>query len=185
MEDKQIVELYWQRSDTAIAETQRKYGAYCRRIASNILPAWEDVQECVNDTYLAAWNAMPPHRPNVLSSFLGKLTRRISINRWKYLNAEKRGGSTVTVALDELSQCIPGGIEPVASVEVKELAAVITRFLEQLPVTERRAFLMRYFELAEHKDIERSLSVSGSQLRSMLHRTRKKLRLFLQKEGFV
>ena len=94
MLDREIVALYWKRSQEAIAETQKKYGKYCLSIAKNILPILEDAQECVNDTYLAAWDAMPPHRPKILSTFLGKLTRRISIDRWRSLSAQKRGGDT-------------------------------------------------------------------------------------------
>lgn len=184
MEDEKIVELYWQRSESAIAETQRKYGRYCFSIARNILPYREDAQECVNDTYLAAWNAIPPSKPNILSSFLGKLTRRISIDRWRNLSAGKRGGGTVALALDELAECIPGSSDPAAEVEAKELAQSIDRFLDTLPFTERKVFLMRYFELAGMKDIGAQLNISDSKVKSMLHRTRAKLRVHLEKEGY-
>ena len=102
MDDRKIVELYWQRSESAIDQTQKKYGRYCNKIAYNILRNSHDAEECVNDTYIDAWNSMPPHRPNVLSAFLGKITRRISLDRWRRRNAEKRGGDDMTVALDEL-----------------------------------------------------------------------------------
>lgn len=184
MEDEKIVELYWQRSESAIAETQRKYGRYCFSIARNILPYREDAQECVNDTYLAAWNAIPPSKPNILSSFLGKLTRRISIDRWRNLSADKRGGGTVALALDELAECIPGSSDPAAEVEAKELAQAIDRFLDTLPYTERKVFLMRYFELAGMKDIGAHLNMSESKVKSMLHRTRAKLRAQLEREGY-
>ena len=105
MEDKEIVQLYWQRSEEAITQTDRKYGSYCFSVAKNILPSQEDAQECVNDTYMAAWETIPPHRPDILSTFLGKLTRRISIDRWRAQTADKRGGSAVTVALEELEAC--------------------------------------------------------------------------------
>lgn len=184
MEDSRIVELYWQRSEEAIHQTQLKYGNYCYTIASNILPSREDARECVNDTYLAAWNAIPPHRPTLLSAFLGKLTRRISIDRWRQLSAEKRGGGTVPRALDELTQCIPGGEDPAMVVEAKALAQAINRFLDTLPLTERRIFLLRYFELATTKDLQARFSMSESKLKSILHRTRKKLRHHLEKEGY-
>ena len=184
MEDSKIVELYWQRSEAAIYETQRKYEHYCFSIAKNILPAREDAEESVNDTYMAAWNAMPPSRPSILSTFLGKLTRRISIDRWRNLSADKRGSGTVTIALDELAECIPSGSDPVAEVAAKELVAAINRFLDTLPYTERKVFLMRYFDLAKLQDIAREFNMSSSKVKSMLHRTRSKLRVHLQKEGY-
>ena len=184
MEDCKIVDLYWERSEQAIAETGRKYGSYCLAIATSILPVREDAEESVNDTYMAAWNSMPPHRPSVLATFLGKLTRRISIDRWRRLSAEKRGGSTVMLALEELEGCIPGGTDPEKDVQAKELAEVIGRFLETLPRLERRVFLRRYFELASIQSTADSFGISVSKVKSMLHRIRGKLRLCLQKEGY-
>ncbi len=184
MEDSKIIDLYWQRCESAIHETRCKYGGYCFSIANNILPFREDAEECVSDTYLAAWNAIPPSRPSILSTFLGKLTRRIAIDRWRNLNAEKRGGGTVPLALDELSECIPGGCDPVAQVEAKELAASVNRFLATLPAMERRVFLLRYFELTPLKTIEERFHMSASKVKSMLYRTRCKLGEHLKKEGF-
>lgn len=184
MEDSRIVDLYWARSEQAISETQHKYGHYCFCIANNILPFREDAEESVNDTYLTAWNTMPPHRPSILSTFLGKLTRQISIDRWRNLSADKRGGGTVPLALDELAECIPGGSDPVAEVEAKELAEAVGRFLDTLPYTERKVFLMRYFELAKLQDIAATCNMSSGKVKSMLHRTRSKLRIALQKEGY-
>lgn len=184
MDDGKIIDLYWQRSEAAISETQSKYGSFLFSIANHILPFREDAQECVNDTYLDAWNAIPPTRPNILSAFLGKLTRRISIDRWRSQNAEKRGGSTVTLALDELAGCIPGGSDPAAEVEAKELARAIDRFLSGLPCMEQQVFVMRYFHLAGLKEIEDTFRISNSKVKSMLHRTRKKLRTHLEREGY-
>lgn len=184
MDDAKIIDLYWQRSEAAILETETKYGHYLFSIANRILPFREDAQECVNDTYLDAWNAMPPTRPSILSAFLGKLTRRISIDRWRSLNAEKRGGSTVTLALEELEGCIPGGTDPAAEVEARELAEAINRFLDALPRTERQIFVMRYFHLAGITEIAGKFRMSSSKVKSMLHRTRKKLRSHLAKEGY-
>ena len=184
MEDSRIVDLYWERSEQAIYETQCKYDRYCFSIANNILPFREDAEESVNDTYLAAWNTMPPNRPSILSTFLGKLTRRISIDRWRNLSADKRGGSTVMVALDELAECIPSGSDPVAEVEAKALAAAINHFLDTLPYTNRKVFLMRYFDLAKIQDIASEFNMSSSKVKSMLHRTRSKLRVHLQEEGY-
>ena len=184
MEDSRIVDLYWARSEQAIYETQRKYDHYCFSIASNILPFREDAEESVNDTYMAAWNIMPPNRPGILSTFLGKLTRRISIDRWRNLNADKRGGGTVPIALDELAECIPSGADPAAEVETKELAEAVGRFLDTVPYMERKVFLMRYFDLAKIRDIAQKTDMSVSKVKSMLLRTRSKLRIALQKEGY-
>ena len=172
MEDSRIVDLYWARSEQAIYETQRKYDHYCFSIASNILPFREDAEESVNDTYMTAWNIIPPNRPSILSTFLGKLTRRLSIDRWRNLSADKRGGGTVPVALDELAECIPSGSEPMA------------RFLDTVPHTERKVFLMRYFDLAKIRHIANQFNMSSSKVKSMLYRTRSKLRVALQKEGY-
>lgn len=184
MEDSKIVDLYWERSEQAISETQNKYGNYCFSIARNILPTKEDAQESVNDTYLAAWNTMPPNRPNILSTFLGKLTRRISIDRWRVLSADKRGGGNTALALDELSECIPGGSEPEAEVEAKELSFAIGRFLDTISYTEKQVFLMRYFSLSNIQSISTKLNMSPSKVKSMLFRTRNKLREHLEKEGY-
>lgn len=184
MDDTKIIDLYWQRCEAAIAQTQSKYGNFLFSIANRILPVREDAQECVNDTYLDAWNAMPPTRPRALPAFLGKLTRRISIDRWRSLSAEKRGGSAVTVALEELSGCIPGGPDPAAEVEARELAAAIDRFLDELAPLPRRVFVARYFHLADLQTIADTHAIRVNTVKSMLHRTRKKLRTHLEKEGF-
>ena len=184
MKDERIVALYWERSEDAIRQTQSKYDNYCMGIAGRILSNHEDARECVNDTYLAAWDAIPPQRPAVLSTFLGKLTRRISIDRWRALTADKRGGSAVTVALEELEACIPGGTDPVKEVEAKELARAISGFLRTLPYIQRKVFLMRYFEMADLTQIQEEFQISNSKAKSMLHRTRKKLKTYLQEEGY-
>ena len=184
MDDSKIVDLYWARSEDAIAQTDAKYGRYCYSIASNILPFREDAQESVNDTWLAAWNALPPNRPRFLSAFLGKLTRRISIDRWRHINAEKRGGGTMDLALEELAGCIPGGVDPAAQAEAAELARCVNAFLAGLPTEERQVFLMRYFELAPISAIAERLRIGTSKTKTMLHRTRKKLRAYLEKEGY-
>lgn len=184
VEDSKIVDLYWERSEQAISETQNKYGHYCLSIARNILPTREDAQESVNDTYLAAWNAMPPNRPSVLSTFLGKLTRRISIDRWRILSADKRGGGNTALALEELAECIPGGSDPEAEVEAKELASTVGSFLDTLSSTERQIFLMRYFDLTNIQNISSKFNISPSKVKSMLFRIRNKLREHLEKEGY-
>ncbi len=183
MDDKQIVDLYWQRNQTAIDETATKYGPYCHSIAYNILDNNADAEESVNDTYLDAWNSMPPHRPSVLSTFLGKITRRISIDRWRRRNAEKRGGGQITVVLDELEECVADGKSVEQEVEAKMLADVINSFVKSLPDTEQRVFLCRYWYIDSVESIAKEFGFSHSKVKSMLYRTREKLRARLIKEG--
>ena len=185
MDDGRIVELYWERSEKALTETQIKYGNYLSRISYNILNNTEDARECVNDTYLDAWNSMPPHRPSVLSVFLGKITRRISIDCWRKNNADKRGGGELTLAYHELEDCVSGKENVENEIERKELICSINRFLEKLPVTERRLFLRRYWFMDSVKSIARAFGFSESKVTSMLFRTRSKLRLHLEKEGYM
>ena len=185
MEDSQIVELYWARSERAISETSSKYGKYCYSISYRILVNIEDAGECVNDTYLGAWNSMPPHRPLVLSTFLGKITRRVSINRWKQNSRDKRGAGEITLALDELSDCIPSPMDMESMIESKELGKIVNTFLSTLPGTERDVFLCRYWFLASISEISQRFNFSQSKTKSMLFRTRGKLYQYLQKEGMI
>ena len=185
MDDKQIVDLYWAREETAINETALKYGSYCHSIAYTILQNQQDAQECVNDTYMDAWNTMPPNRPSVLSTFLGKITRRISIDRWRIKNAKKRGGDEITLALDELEECVGSSHDVELEVQRKELAATMHSFLDRLPQTERRIFLLRYWYLEPIRSIANQYGFSQSKVASMLHRIRGKLRKYLEKEGYV
>lgn len=145
MEDDRIVELYWSRSENAIAETSKKYGKYCYAIAYNILANAEDANEIVNDTYLGAWNSMPPHRPSALSTFLGKITRRASFDKWKMKKAEKRGKGEIPLALDELSEIIISPDTPEEIIIVQELTKAINRFLASLSELERNMFVCRYW----------------------------------------
>ena len=184
MLDREIVELYWKRSEDAIVQTQRKYGRYCLSIARNILPVFEDAQECVNDTYMAAWERIPPHRPKMLSTFLGKLTRRISIDRWRYLNAQKRGGDTVTVALEELGECISHDSDPEDQLEAKELGRIISHFLKTQDDLARVVFVRRYYALNTIQDIAKEFGISESNTKTMLFRLRSQLRDYLEKEGY-
>lgn len=185
MEDDQIVDLYWQRNEQAIYATSAKYGRYCYRIAYQILSNQEDAGESVNDTYLKAWDCMPPHRPAVLSAFLGKITRRLNLNRWRDRSREKRGCGEIPLALDELSDCIPSGSEIERSVELRELSCSINEFLGTLPDTERDVFVCRYWFLAPVRKISRQFSFSESKTRSMLFRTRNKLKRHLEKEALL
>ena len=183
MEDNQIIDLYFARSEAAIAQTAAKYGNYCYRIADNILSSREDAQECVNDTYLAAWNAMPPKRPGILSAFLGKITRNISLDRWKRRAARKRGGGEAALSLEELDECLTGGQSPEREVERRELLRAINRFLDTLPETQRDIFVCRYWYLDSIEDIGARLGYSQSKVTTILFRLRKKLAAHLEKEG--
>ncbi len=184
MDDKTIVDLYFLRNEDAIGLTEEKYGPYCYSIAYNILSNREDAQESVSDTYLAAWNAIPPRRPSVLSAFLGKLTRHISIDRWRQRTAAKRGGGEVAVALEELSECIAGLQNIELEYERKELMKAYTRFLKELPETERRVFLGRYWYMESIEAIATKFGFSQSKVKMLLQRTRIKLRLRFEEEGY-
>lgn len=183
MEDEQIVGLYLQRNELAIEETKTKYGHYCRSIAYHILGSTEDAMECENDTYLAAWSAIPPHRPKHLSTFLGKLTRRISLDRWKASTAQKRGGGTVTVSLEELAECIPDDYTFNETLEARELAQMISQFLYKLPTQERLIFVRRYWYCDSITQIANQFSSGESKIKMTLLRTRNKLMDYLRKEG--
>ena len=183
MNDSQIVALYWARDEAALSESAVKYGAYCRTIAWNILHSDEDSDETVNDTWLGAWNAMPPHRPSVLSTFLGKITRRLSLKRWRSNEAQKRGGGETALALDELMDCIPNGKSIDERLAAEELARVIDSFLASLPAAERQVFVRRYWYMAPISEICKQYGYSKSKTESMLYRTRKKLLMKLTAEG--
>lgn len=185
MDDKEIVALYFQRSEKAIEETASKYGKYCYSIAHNILSSHEDAEESVNDTYMDAWNSIPPHRPNLLSVFLGKITRRIAIDRWRRSGAQKRGGGEIPLVLEELKDCIADDQDVEQIVERRQLAAQINAFVRSLPTSERKVFLCRYWYMDSISDIARRFGFSESKVKSMLFRTREKLRDELKKEGYT
>lgn len=185
MEDDRIIDLYWARSEDAITETSQKYGKYCYAIAYRILSDPEDADESVNDTYLDAWNSIPPHRPAILPTFLGKITRRISIDKWRGRTADKRGGGETALALDELADCVPSGRGVEHELDAKELEAVIDGFVMSLPVMERRIFICRYWYLDPIPAIARQFGFSRSKVKMTLHRQRKKLRTILEQEAFL
>lgn len=183
MEDGKIIDLYWARSQQAIAESELKYGSYCAAIARRILEREEDAEECVNDTWLRAWNAMPPQRPGALSAFFGKLTRNLSLDRWRLLRAAKRGGSLVEVALHELEDCLPDHRRPDENLEAGETAAIISAFLRRCPEADRALFVRRYFHLEPLNDLSKQFGLSVGQVKSKLHRMRGKLKQELEREG--
>lgn len=184
MDDNMIIELYWQREQSAIVETDKKYGRYCRTIANNILFSHEDSEECVQDTYMRAWNAMPPSRPNVLSAFLGKITRNLAYNRYKANNAVKRGGGQMSLVLDELSDIIPdkNGVEE--QIDRNALAEALNEFLAGQTPLNRGVFICRYWYFDPIEEISRRFDVSENNVYVILSRTRERLRKFLQEGGF-
>lgn len=180
LEDGQIVSLYWDRSERAISETDTKYGTYLNSIAWGILADREDARECVNDTYLDAWNAMPPHRPSILSTFLGKITRRISIDRWRKNRAKKRGGAQLPLVLHELEDCVSAREDVEEEVLRKETISRLNLFLWSLSETERSVFLCRYWYVDSIADIAKRFGYSESKVKSMLYRMRQSLKTKLE-----
>ena len=183
MEDQGIVDLFFDRSEQAIVETDKKYGGYCYTIAYNILASREDSEESVSDTYFSAWNTIPPRKPTLLQAFLGKITRHISIDRWRKQTAQKRGGKEMILALEELGECLDTrGME--AEITSRELTRVLNGFLASLPETERNVFLCRYWYMDTIETIAKITGFSRSKVTSMLHRSRGKLRKQLAEEGY-
>ena len=183
MEDSAIIDLYWAREERALTETDTKYGSMCRSLAYQILQNRWDSEECVNDTWLRAWNAMPPQRPGILSAFLGKITRNLSLDRFKLSRAGKRGGGQLPVALDELGDCIPDGDSVEDRVALRELSRLLDRFLRDLPERECCIFLRRYWFVDSTREIALRYNMAEGSVKSTLYRTRQKLKVFLEKEG--
>lgn len=185
MDDAKIVELYWARSDAALTETVKKFGPYCHTIAYNVLENVEDSEECVNDTYMRAWNSMPDKRPAALAPYLGRITRNLALNRIIEKNTLKRGGGEAALALDELDECTASSYSIEREVEAREIAAAMNRFLSKLPDTERALFVSRYWFMAPVRELAEKFGFSESKTVSMLRRTRLKLGKFLTGEGLV
>lgn len=183
MNDSEIISLYWNRDETAIEESASKYGAYCGTIARNILSCPQDVQECLNDTWLAAWNNIPPQRPVLLKAYLGKLTRLIGLKKWRDSRALKRGGGEITLALDELAECLSDGSSIEAALDAAGLEQLVNRFIAGLGRDERRVFLRRYWYMDSIASISSRFGFSQSKVKSMLRRTRLKLMNRLKEEG--
>ena len=183
MDDSMIIDLFWERSESAINETALKYGNYCTRIAMNILQSREDSEECVNDTYLNTWNAIPPQRPTKLSAFLGRITRNLSFNKYKARNTQKRGGTDIELMLSELEDCIPSGSSVEADYEAGQTAKLIDRFLASSKPENRIIFVRRYWYADSIVAISERFGMSESKVKSSLLRTRNKLKDYLEKEG--
>ena len=183
MKDNQIVDLFWQRSEAAISETDSKYGNYCHTIAYNILQNAEDSEECVNDTWLNAWNSMPDKRPARLSPFLGKITRNLAITKGLAKTREKRGGKAITLALEELDECLASGYDLNSEIEQRELERAINTFVKALPQIEQELFVLRYWYFETEVAIATRKGFSKSKVNVVLKRVRNKLQRYLLQEG--
>ena len=186
MQDQEIVELYWRRDEEAIRASQSKYGGYCSHIAGGILADRQDAEECVSDTWLRSWNAMPPHRPNCLRLFLGKITRGLACDKVRAQNARKRGSGVYLEALEELGECLPAARESAEeAVEARELERTVNAFLHTLPEQACSVFLRRYWYAEPLEDIAKRYGMSVNTVKTSLFRTRRKLKTHLEKEGMM
>lgn len=180
MEDEQILELFWQRSEQAIREVDQKFGAMCRWLATNILRNAEDAEECVNDTYHGLWDAIPPARPQKLLPYIARITRNLALKRLTYGNAQKRQVSTVS--FEELEECIPCHDSVETAMDAKELTRTLERFLDTLDPESRDMFLRRYWFFDSIEEIASGFGVSRSKVKSQLFRVRNKLRIYFAEE---
>lgn len=185
MDDDKIIELYWQRDEKAVCETELKFGKYLLRTAMNILGDQEDSKESVNETYLSAWKTIPPHKPVHLYAYLAKLTRRISISMLRKRTSQKRMPEEYMLSLSELEDCIPAGNTPEQEADTKMLGESLNHFLSKLPEGERNLFVLRYFFSYSVRESAKKLEMSESKAKSMLYRTRSKLKRQLEQEGYL
>ena len=181
MEDSAIITLYWERDQEAIAQSEKKYGSYCRSIANGILRCWEDTEECVSDVWMRTWDSIPPQRPKRLSAFLGRIARNLAMDRWRYNCAEKRAAH-FDLLLSELTECIPSTRDGIGDLELTEL---LNQFLRSQSQNARKVFLRRYWYANSIEEIARQYRMSQSAVKSSLLRTRRKLQIFLEKGGIA
>ena len=184
LQDDKIVELYWKREETAIAATEKKYGAYLMKIAYNILADREDSRECVNDTYMKVWNCIPPHRPEALSAFLAKIARQTAIDIFRRKTSQKRRASEYAVSLSELEDCIGAANTVETEVDARSLADAINNFLGELSVVERDVFIGRYYFADSVGYITAYCNITVPKTKSMLYRLRSRLKIYLKQEGY-
>lgn len=184
MEDSKIVDLYWRRDESAVSETEEKYGALCRSVAGRILGTAEDAEECVNDALHQAWASIPPQRPDKLGAWLGKVTRNLALNAWKRDRAQKRQGG-MTVLLDELAECVPGPVTVERELERRELSAAIDSWLRGRSKEDRTLFLRRYWYGTELQELAEERGVSPNRLAQKMLRLRRSLKQALEKEGYL
>ena len=184
MDDPKIVQLYWDRNEQDPTATADKYGNYCITIAKNILGNKEDAEECVNDTYMRAWNSLPPHRPNILSTYLGKITRNLSFNLYKRNTADKRGGGEVPVVLDEIVDLVSDTDDVEKEIDRRELVKAIDDFLGKLPADKRSIFICRYWYFDSISNIASRFGMTNNYVSVLLNRLRLKLHNYLLERGF-
>ena len=182
MEDRRIIELYWDRDQLAITASDEKYGGLCRTISHNIVENWEDADECVNDTWHRAWNTMPPQRPASLRAYLGRIVRNLSIDCWRRKNRQKRDAG-LEVLLGELEDCLPAASDPQHLTEEREVAQVISRWLDTLPREEQVLFLRRYWYGEPVALLAEGFRWTPNHMAQKLRRLRLELRAVLEKEG--
>lgn len=185
MSDEEIIALYFARDQEALAQTDKKYGAYCYTLANRILSSPPDAEETVSDTYFKAWQAIPPTKPKVLRLFLAKITRSLAFTRWRRDTAQKRGGGEMPLVLDELGECIGTGDDLEAGLNLRELTRTIAAFLDTQPQREQNIFLRRYFFLEDSREIGSRYQMKPEAVLQSLSRTRKKLKNYLIQEGYT
>lgn len=185
MDDHQIIDLYWQRSEKAIEETNRKYGSYCHTIACNILNSKEDSEECVNETWLRAWKSIPPQCPERLRMYLAKITRNLSFNKFKARTANKRGGGKISIVLDELGDCLADKSDVESVYQTKELGQSINQFVHKLSERDCNIFVRRYFFTESIAEISERYGMTANNVMVVLSRIRQKLKIFLEQEGYI
>lgn len=185
LEDEKLLGLFLSRKEDAIRKSQQRYGKILFSIANNILGDISDAEECENDTYLAAWNQIPPEKPQNLGAYLAKITRHLALKKLRHKTATKRGGGEGTAALDELMECTPDSYSFDQHLQANELKEALDRFLASLDPDHRRAFVLRYWYCESIKQIAKALDNSEANTKMMLYRTRQKLLVFLQKEEIL
>ena len=182
VDDKKIIELYWERKEIAITETSLKYGKLCTHVARNILSSYEDSEECVNDTYFAVWNAIPDKRPEIFSAFVSRITRNLALKKYEYNSAAKRNPSAA-ISFEELNECVSGTECVETEMECRRIEKLIDKFLWQQGEKKRNIFIRRYWYLDSIEYISGKTGFSQSKLKSMLYELRRKLKLYLEREG--
>jgi len=185
MEDEEIIRLYWKRNQNAIKETDVKYGKYCKTIAVNILRNNEDADECVNDTYLKTWNSIPPHQPKMLSTFLGKITRNLSFDRFRYGKMKKRGSGEISAILDELDELVSGNESVEDEVEKQEMINEINNFLDSISEEKSDIFICRYWYVMPINEISQKFGISSTNVSVTLNRLRHQLKEYLIERGYM
>lgn len=184
MEDSKIIELYWDKVESAISETAQKYGRLCHRIANNILVSMEDSEECVNDTYFTLWNTIPPNKPERFSAFVGKIARNLALKKYAYVSADKRNPEA-TCSFDELDECVSGTESVETEIENRLIERAIDHFLWQQEQEKRNIFILRYWYFESIEEICNRTGFSRSKVKSILFQLRRKLRTHLESEGIA